>query len=242
MKRTNKCRVGGAREATELVAEVAKLQQSAEFLRIELRCSLRRAGSSMVEVVVATLISGVVIVGALEVMGGATKTRRAAASTTAGPLLANELLAEIMGQAYEDPEAPGTGELLGVGRESGETTRNTFDDIDDYLNYSESPPQDSADQPMAEFTGWTRQVIGAFATVDSGADWILDTGLKKVTVTVTAPDGTTTQRVGMRYKEGSLEQAAAVDSEIVTWVGAELQIGAMGVARAGTNLVNSATD
>ena len=38
------------------------------------------------------------------------------------------------------------------------------------------------------------------------------------------------------------EEPPAVDSEFITWVGAELQIGALGVARAGTNLINAPTD
>ena len=196
----------------------------------------------MIEVIVATLISGVVILGALDLMGGAAKTRLASGSNLDGPMLANELLAEVMAKSYEDPEDPGTGELLGVGRESGETTRNTFDDIDDYFNYSESPPLDTSGTPMAEYTDWTRSVNWNYAQRGNLAYALLPSGLTQITVTVTAPDGTTTQRIGYRSDKGSLEQAAAIDSEVVTWIGAELQIGALGVARAGTNLVNAATD
>jgi len=198
-----------------------------------------RRGSSMVEVVVATLISGVVIVGALNVMGGAIKTRTATIAYVDGPLLANELLTEIMSKSYEDPEASGTGEL---GREPGETTRSTFDDVDDYLTYSESPPLDINEVPMSEYAGWTRSVSGWYARRDNGGFWFSDTGLKGILVQVTAPGGTMTERTGYRWKEGAMEQQPAVDSEVVTWVGAELQIGALGLARAGTNLINAPTD
>jgi len=202
----------------------------------------RPTGSSMIEVVIATLLSGVVIVGALNVMGGAIKTRTVLATYSEGPLLANELLAEVMSQSYEDPEAPGTGELFGVGRESGETTRSTFDDVDDYLNYNESPPLDSNDLPMAQYTNWTRAVFWTYAKRSDGSFSFMPSGLTKVTITVTAPDGTVTQRYGFRWEEGVLEQSVAIESEIITWVGVELQIGALGLARAGTNLINAATD
>jgi len=198
-----------------------------------------RRGSSMVEVVVATLISGVVIVGALNVMGGAIKTRTATIAYVDGPLLANELLTEIMSKSYEDPEASGTGEL---GREPGETTRSTFDDVDDYFPYTEAPPLDIIEQPLTAYAGWTRSVQGWYISPDNGSSHPFPTGLKAISVQVTSPGGTMTERIGYRWQEGTLEQPTAIDSEVVTWVGAELQIGALGVARAGTNLINAATD
>ena len=196
----------------------------------------------MVEVVIATLLSGVVIIGSLEVTASATKTRVANARYVEGPVLANVLLAEVMSQSYEDPEAPGTGSVFGVGKEPGETTRSTFDDVDDYWSYSESPPLDSSDQVMAQYSGWTRSVSWMYVAADTGNFSLTPTGLTKVTVTVTAPDGTLTRRYGFRSKDGALEQPVAIDSVIVTWVGAELQIGSEGIARAGTSLPNAATD
>jgi len=196
----------------------------------------------MIEVVVASLLSGVVIVGALNVMGGAIKTRTVMATFSEGPLLANELLAEVMSQSYEDPESPGTGVLFGVGVESGESSRSTFDDVDDYWNYSESPPLDSNDMPMAQYTNWTRAVSWTYANRSNGIFTFMPSGLTKITVTVTSPDGTVTKRCGFRWKEGTLEQTPPLSTELITWVGAELQIGALGVARAGTNLVNRATE
>jgi len=197
-----------------------------------------RHGSSMIEVVVASLLTGVVVVGALNVMGGAIKTRTAIATSSEGPLLANELLAEVMSQLYEDPEAPGTGSVFGVGTESGETSRSTFDDVDDYLMYSESPPLDSNDLPMMEYTNWARAVSWVYVKRSDGSFSFMPTSLTKVTVTVTAPDGAVTRRYGFRWKEGALEQTPAIDTEIVTWV----EIGDSGLARAGTNFVNAPTD
>ena len=197
-------------------------------------------GSSMIEVVIATFLTGVVIVGALNVMGGAIKTRTASVAYVNGPMLANELLAEVSGKPYEDPEVPGGS----IGLESGEaSTRITFDDLDDYNGWAESPPQDIAGAAMTDYGGWTRVVAVVRARRDTGGTWPLnDTGLKKVKVSVTAPDGNLTERFGYRWKEGVLERLPAFDSEIITWAGAELQIGALGLARAGTNLINAPAD
>jgi len=197
----------------------------------------------MIEVVIATLLSGVVVVGALNVMGGAIKTRIVVATTREGPALADELLAEIMSRSFEDPEAPGTGQMFGYGLEPGETAvRSTFDDVDDYTSWSASPPVDRNDVPMPQYTGWTRKAVWLIARLENGGWWFSPTGLKKIIVTVTAPDGTVTRRYGFRWKEGALEQPPAKDAELVTWVGAELQIGANGLARAGTNHINTPTD
>jgi hypothetical protein len=74
--------------------------------------------------------------------------------------------------------------------------------------------------------------------------WILgDTGLKRITVTITSPDGNVTQLSAYRYKEGVLEQAPMIDTSAVTWVGAELQLGTGTTpARMGTNLTNHTPD
>ena len=190
----------------------------------------------MVEVVVATLLTGVVVVGALNVMGGAIKTRHSTLVHLDGPMLANELLAEVLGKPYEDPDTPGGS----IGLDSGEvSTRSTFDDVDDYDNWVETPPIDTTDTAIAGYTGWTREVQVTYRRRDTAGSWFSETGLRQIHVQVTAPDGTVTDRYGYRWKEGAIERDPPVDTEVVTWVGAELQIGALGLARASASLLNT---
>jgi len=149
-------------------------------------------------------------------------------------------LAEILAKPYADPEIPSGSN----GLDSGETSiRNTFDDVDDYDNWVESPPLDSAGQAMAGYNGWTREVWVVWAARTSGDPWMFyDTGLKRVQVRVTAANGTVTDRYGYRWREGALKRSPPLDTEVITWVGAELQLGASGLARAGTNLLNASKD
>ena len=88
----------------------------------------QRRGVSLAEVMISSMLVGVVLVGALNVTGSAVKTRRLNADRDDGPQLAVELLAEVMSKSYEEPDGP-TG-LLGL--DSTEASpRENFDDIDD---------------------------------------------------------------------------------------------------------------
>ncbi|MCA9270374.1 MAG: hypothetical protein KDA41_17955 [Planctomycetales bacterium] len=200
-----------------------------------------RRGTSLVEVAVATLIVGAVLVGALSVVGASLKTRRAAADQNTAAHLAELLLAEAMSMPYEDPENPGGSRGTDSGEGGG--NRKDFDDVDDYENFSESQIRDKDNKKIDGYDGWSRSSRVYWAERLTGANWLLyDTGLKKIIVTVTAPGGSTTQRCGMRHKWGSLEQTPDDDTTVVTMLSAELQVGDGAVMRAATNTFNFATD
>lgn len=95
---------------------------------------LPRAGISLVEVAIASLLVGVTLVASLETVGSVYRTQRLNATRLTGSCLAMELMSEILTMSYEDPE---TSSLL-IGRETGESAsnRSDFDDVDDYDNYN----------------------------------------------------------------------------------------------------------
>jgi len=251
----------------KIVAEVGKLQNLAEFLRIQpwepgkrrperpQRCSgkvlssaTRRSNSSslfrpngvtLTEVVVSSMLIGMVLVGAMNVVGGALKTRRVAVAQLDGPRLADELLAEILSQPYEDPEEPDGSRGLNTGEAA---PRANFDDVDDYENWTQSPPVDQDGTALSQYTGWTREANVWWADRIFGNPWFSDTGLKKIQVRVTAPDSTVYERWSFRHKDGALEQQPAVDTTVVTLFEAELQLGASTSAQAAVNLVNHPTE
>ena len=199
----------------------------------------RRRGISLPEVVISALIVGLVIVGAMNLLGGAVKTRQINAARLDGPTLALELWAEIMSKPYEDPEEPGGG----LGTNTGETApRMNFDDVDDYTGWSRSPPQDSGGVAMSGYAGWTREVTVDWTSQDKGDDVAgSETGLKRFLVRVIAPDGSIYDRQGLRWKEGAVEQPPGVDSTIVTHVVSYLQLGSQAKPLIFTsNLVNHA--
>ncbi len=183
----------------------------------------QRRGFSLAEVLISSMLVGVVLVGALQVLGGAIQTRKRTAAQLDGPRLAMELWSEIMSKPYEDPELPeGT-----LGPEAGETSsRLNFDDVDDFHGWFRSPPEDISGAPLTEYQGWIREVSVTWTSRDRGDDVASsETGLKRFVVRVTAPDGKIYEHRGLRFVTGALEQPPAVDATTVTDVTTELQIG-----------------
>jgi hypothetical protein len=199
-------------------------------------------GLTLLEVIVATLITGLMLVVSLDSIGAVYQSNLANAGRLTGPGLAHELMAEIMSMPYTDA----TGNNLALGVESGESTvnRNDFDDVDDYNGLNSLGIRTKSGTLVTGYTTWRQQASVEWVEILTGLTGILgDTGLKRITVTITSPEGKVTQLVAYRYKQGVLEQVPAVDMTAVNWIGAELQIGSSGTrARMGVNLPNQASD
>jgi len=200
-----------------------------------------RLGISLVEVAIASLLVGVSLVASLETVGTVYRTQRLNASRLTSSSLAMELMSEILAMPYEDPE---TSSLL-IGRETGESAANRaeFDDVDDYDNYNSLGTKSKSGVAVPGLSSWRRQVDVTWIDSLTGLVGILDTDLKKIVVTVTSPEGVTSTLTAYRSKWGMLEQAPAIDTTAVTWVGATLQVGAgTPVSYIGTHLTNIASD
>lgn len=144
----------------------------------------RRAGTSLVEVVVATFIIGVLMVAALRSLGASVSGSHRLARSSQATQLAHEMLAEILELDYEDPDGSVT-----FGRESNEgsfTTRAEFDDVDDFHLWAENPPIDRDGIPLSEFNeAWHRQVTVSYVDAqDLAARVVSDAGIKRIDVTV----------------------------------------------------------
>ena len=184
---------------------------------------------------------GVVVVASLTTVGAVSRTRRAAAARSVGPMLAERLLAEVVSMPYEDPESPAGS----PGIESGEASqpRSQFDDLDDYDDWDRASPESRSGDAISGYGGWRREVDVWFAERLGGNVYVLETGLKRIRVRVTSPDGIVTERFAWRWRRGSLEQPPTNDLTAVTWVGVQLQVGEHDAeTRLGTNLINHAAD
>lgn len=180
---------------------------------------------TMAEVVVATAIVGVMTVAALESLNMVYRTRRLNGSRLTAPGLAQELLAEVLAMPYEDPQLPGGS----IGLDSGETSssRSTYDDVDDYHNFTSTGVKTRDGTSLADYSGWQQQVAVAYVlTTNPAATSATDTGLKRITVTVTSPEGKVASAVALRTRRGSLDQPQGVTDDAVTWLGATLKVGA----------------
>lgn len=210
------------------------------------RSHYRKPGVTLIEVAVSTVLVGLVLVAALETLGGAMRTMRRASTELQAHTLAETLLMEVVALPYSDPD----GNSTGIGLESDEGSaagdRTAFDDLDDFQGWSESPPEQRLGSSIAGCTGWTRTVEVAYlkATPASGllATSVNDQGLKKVTVLVIDPDGTKTSLYAIRSPYGPNEAPAPFDATRVTTVEATLAVGGGASVRKGVAIPNLAEE
>ena len=179
---------------------------------------------SLIEAVISMSIVSVMMVSALQMVGAAARTKQIQSSQRKGPALARDLMSEILPNAYVEPD-----DTPVFGPESGETddTRLAFDDVDDYHGWSSTSLQSKDGTALVNVTGWKREVEVVY--VDPGNISNVsgtDTGLKRITVTVTDPIGRETVRTALRSSLGVYDNAPSADATYVTWVGVQFQAGA----------------
>ena len=138
----------------------------------------------MIEAVLSlVLVSGLLVV-TLNTVGTSAMGQSRTGDNGRAQLLAFDLMNEILEQDYQDlNETPTFGlEPLDVG-----TGRTGYDDVDDYRNYSASPPQRRDGTVMSDLTGWTQQVTVVRVNVSTPSQSQpvnTETGVKKITVTI----------------------------------------------------------
>jgi len=141
---------------------------------------------TLVEATVSIFILGVMVVVALNTVGATRLGEYKLAERCRALPLAQDLLAEILQQSYEDPNGSAV-----FGTESGEGTasRTDFDDVDDYHNWSASPPQNQDGTDMSDLSGWQRSVQVSWADPTDLSQTVGgDQGVKRITVTVEHDD------------------------------------------------------
>jgi hypothetical protein len=141
-----------------------------------------RRGSSLAELVVTTVLVGVLMTAALSSTGQSLLSQRKCGDRVIGRYLSQSLLADIQAKAFKDPDA--IVPLLGV--DMGETLGqpSSYDDVDDYNGYSESPPKKPDGTPLSGYAGWSRAVqVESLDPVTLEASTSADTGYKRIKVT-----------------------------------------------------------
>ena len=198
-----------------------------------------RRGMTLVEVVVSTLLAGLVLVCALRGVGSIFATWRESEDQHDGEGLAEQLMTEILQQLYEEPDDP---PVLGVESPEVTTARSDWDDVDDYNGWS-SAPETKDGTALSGWSGWSRAVTVEYVTIaDPTTTTGSDEGLKRVTVTVTDPDARQTVLVAFRSQWGALEKLPLGDTTAQTFVTHEMQIGTSTTIQRGVALQNHAQD
>ncbi|MEX2092893.1 MAG: hypothetical protein WD971_09460 [Pirellulales bacterium] len=114
----------------------------------------RRPALTLVEVVVSTLIVGLMTVAALDGLGAATRSSDSAGNRGVAQGLADDLMAEVLATAYHDPNGSAV-----FGLEAGEVApRVNFDDVDDFHGWNQKPPQAADGTTIADRTDWRQRV------------------------------------------------------------------------------------
>ena len=201
---------------------------------------LRRGGMSLVEAMISTVIVGVMIAMVLHTFGATAKGRRIRVGRNVGAALARQLLSEVIQAGYEDPDGS---PVFGPEASEGGPTRAKWDDVDDYHGWSASPPEAKDGTVASHLTGWSRSVSVVYVDPDDLSTGGQDDGLKRITVTVTAPGGATVSLTALRSSSGAYDQESVPAGTYVTWVGLELQVGSDSQAKiaSGTNVLNLVT-
>lgn len=172
------------------------------------------------------VIVGIMLTAAMTVAGQAARTRQAQQEAQRGEGLARQLLTEIETKLYQQPNAV----TLLLGPELLET-RATYNDVDDYNGWSESPPAYANGSAIPGFTGWTRAVKVEWVTTNgllqpgTFSTSLTETGLKRITVTVTSPSGKVTSIAELRGKYGPYDKTQTASNSYACWIGMTMQIG-----------------
>jgi MSHA pilin protein MshD len=208
-----------------------------------------RRGLSLPEVLISTVLVGVMLVAAMKTVGAVFRTRQVNAQLGDGEALAQQLMTEILQAKYEDPEetsAPIGDPSNPLGIESGETaaTRADFDDVDDFEAWNGEPPVDRGGTPLAGYELFKRRVNVYRVDPDTlQSNPNIETGLKLIKVTAIEPSGRQIVLWTLRSRFGAVEQSPTVDTTFVTWLGGTLRSGGNPTAVfQSTNLVNHAED
>ena len=141
----------------------------------------RTLGFTLVEATISIVLVGVLLVAALNTLGASALSRRSTQDQTIGYELAQDLLVEILNQAFEEPV-----DTVTFGRESGEGngSRAEWDDVDDYDGWSAGPPEAKDGTLLVGFDGWTRSVEVDWVKPTQLSQVGADTGIKRIVVSV----------------------------------------------------------
>ncbi|MEO1497378.1 MAG: hypothetical protein AAFV43_09530 [Planctomycetota bacterium] len=194
------------------------------------RLLITRRGATLVEVAISTVLVGFVLVTAMETLSIGVRSGREGSDAVDGATLAEQLMAEILAQPYEDPD----GAPAGLGIESDEpdppADRLAFDDVDDYDGLMNVPPVTPDGAPITSATGWKRQArvhyveaIMVGAAISNVSD---DQGVKRICVEAISPSGQMTTLYAIRSRHGVAAGTIPFDATRATAVGVSIDTGA----------------
>lgn len=147
----------------------------------------------MIEVVLSFIVVSLMLLAALEVVAASRRTIAIAERRATARFLADELLTLAFSKSYSDPNETA---ILGLEISELLATKSSFDDVDDFNGWEESPPTTADEKKMTDYAGWSRE-----ATVE----WVLPGAPSTV-----QPSETNAKRITVIAKYNAMEYGRAV--------------------------------
>ncbi len=184
-----------------------------------------RSAFTIVEATISIVVVAVALLAALTTLGAVTTTRQMQLNRLQGQALAEDLLTEILQCYYFEPDhAAADTPVFGLDAGESALSRGAWDDMDDYADWTSTPPRRRDDQELAQYAGWTRSAAVTPVDPQTLAPIVGESGVRLIEVTVTSPTGRSTTLKALRCDYSALEQAPTLDSSYVSWVGLEIQL------------------
>jgi Tfp pilus assembly protein PilV len=123
-----------------------------------MRPKTRRAGFSLVETAVATVMVGLGIVALVTSLGAGSRVNAAGRDLTKAVYLAQEMREWTLRLPFKDPDA---GDANNPPGPDGSDPHVFVDDLDDFYASGGlvfSPPRDGTGQSISDMTGWSQKV------------------------------------------------------------------------------------
>ena len=114
-----------------------------------------RRGLSQVEVVISTIIISVLMVSSLSTIAASRRSQIAESNEVRGTAIAEALMAEITQLPMRDPSCDCG---FGPGSQETGTNRIGFDDVDDYRNLVDAPPESRNGIALSGYSDLSRNV------------------------------------------------------------------------------------
>lgn len=143
-------------------------------------------GFTLVEAMISAVIVATMLVAAINTVGASARTQSATATSLRAQHMAALLMTEIESLAYKDPDLASL--LLGLDAGERAQVRSTFDDIDDYKDYTQAPPTTRDGTLLSTDPSWAISVAVEWvnpADPGAAAGLLVESNLKRIEVIVT---------------------------------------------------------
>ena len=182
-----------------------------------------RSGGTIVEVMVSVVIVGLLIVPVMSVLIRTANGYYRDTVRHQAVHLAHDLLAELQTLPYQDPQE--NGRRFGLEADEDPSDRSTWDDLDDYRDFSESPPHRKNGLEIKTVGTYRRRV--EIRTVDISAGNVqaipLD-AIRQIHVVVTPPVGPEVRLSCIRFLNGLGDRQVPVQSRSIRNVGMDAEL------------------